>query len=362
MQIRSLIHSVSLWALMQAIVGAAAAQTVIVFDPANSRGTLPRSINEGGEITGGFIDATAGTERGFVRDANGVITVFDAPNSGTTTGTRPHSINAAGEITGHHLDLTTGKRRGFVRKPPDGLGPVVSGVLVNSNSVEINTPTTLIATVDASTTGGSDIASAEYAIDGAPGVAMAASDATFDEVDEEVTAVIPGQQTGVYEICVNGTDSAGNTGADECILLPVYDPQGGFVTGGGWVDSPDSADLENGASGKAIFGFVSKYLPGQSTPDGNLQFRFKDGDINFHSTNMDWLVVTGEPRAMFRGDGSLNGASTCKFEVDAWDESSGGEDEDAFGLKIYACGPGNADRYHLPATTLGGGSIKIHQN
>ena len=126
------------------------------------------------------------------------------------------------------------------------------------------------------------------------------------------------------------------------------------------MNSPSSADLENGASGKATFGFVSKYLPGQSTPDGNLQFRFKDGDISFHSTSMDWLVVTGEPRAMFRGDGLLNGAGSCKFEVDAWDESSGGED--AFGLKIYACGPGSTDRYNLPATALGGGSIKIHQN
>ncbi len=244
----------------------------------------------------------------------------------------------------------------------DDEGPIVSDVVADPTPpVEIGTAVELTANVDDSSTGGSPIASADYAIDGGTAVSMTASDGTFDAPAEGVTTIIPGLQTGVYEICVNGTDSAGNIGADECILLPVFDPDGGFVTGGGWVDSPSSADLENGASGKATFGFVSKYPPGHSTPDGNLEFRFKAGDIRFHSTSMDWLVVTGEPRAMFRGDGLLNGESTCKFEVDAWDESFSGED--GFGLKLFACGPGaDVNRYDLPATTLGGGSIKILQN
>ena len=240
-------------------------------------------------------------------------------------------------------------------------GPIISDVLANPNPIETNTVATLTANVDHSTPGGSNIASAEYTIDSGSGVPMDASDSAFDEVTEEVTVDVPGQAPGVYEICVSGTDTTGNTGDAECILVPVYDPEGGFVTGGGWVESPGSADLVNGASGPARFGFVSKYLPGRSTPDGNLEFRFKAGDIRFHSTNMEWLVVTGEPRAMFRGDGLLNDQSTCKFEVDAWDESLSGED--GFGLKLFACGPGaDVNRYWLPATTLGGGNIKIHQN
>ncbi len=183
----------------------------------------------------------------------------------------------------------------------DDEGPIVSDVVADPTPpVEIGTAVELTANVDDSSTGGSPIASADYAIDGGTAVSMTASDGTFDAPAEGVTTIIPGLQTGVYEICVNGTDSASNIGADECILLPVFDPDGGFVTGGGWVDSPSSADREKGASGKATFGFVSKYPPGQSTPDGNLEFRFKAGDIRFHSTSMDWLVVTGEPRAMFR--------------------------------------------------------------
>ena len=64
---------------------------------------------------------------------------------------------------------------------------------------------------------------------------------------------------------------------------------------------------------------------------------------------------------MFRGEGQLNGGETCKFEVDAWDGSFNGGNEDAFGLKIFACGPG-IDRYTLDATPLTGGNIKIHHN
>ena len=36
---------------------------------------------------------------------------------------------------------------------------------------------------------------------------------------------------------------------------------------------------------------MSKYKQGQSTPDGNTQFNFKAGDLNFHSISYDWLVI-----------------------------------------------------------------------
>ncbi|MHC4442008.1 MAG: hypothetical protein ACYTF1_04095 [Planctomycetota bacterium] len=42
---------------------------------------------------------------------------------------------------------------------------------------------------------------------------------------------------------------------------------------------------------KANFGFVCKYKLGASTPDGNLQFVYKKGDLKLHSTDMEWLVI-----------------------------------------------------------------------
>ena len=97
---------------------------------------------------------------------------------------------------------------------------------------------------------------------------------------------------------------------------------------------------------------------GGNSPTGNLEFQFKEGSLNFKSASMDWLVVTGEPRATFRGTGTVNGVSVCKFEVDAWDSSSAAPD--AFGLKITTCSDGR-DRYNLPPAPLVKGSIIIHR-
>ena len=242
----------------------------------------------------------------------------------------------------------------------DGEGPVVTDVVASLNPVAVGSAVTLTANVDDSTTGGSDIASAEYNIDAGPFVAMSAGDGTFDEVSEDVTASVSAfTEPGLHTVCVHGTDARGNVGADECILLPVYDPTAGFVTGGGWVNSSAGADADNpSAAGRATFGFVSKYQKGRTTPDGSLEFQFKAGDLNFKSTSMEWLVVTGEPRAQFRGEGTINGATVCKFQVDAWDDSFGAG-VDAFGIRITACGGG--DRYSLDATPLEGGSIMIHK-
>jgi len=190
---------------------------------------------------------------------------------------------------------------------------------------------------------------------------MAAADGAFDQVSENVTASAPAfMTTGVRTLCVQGQDAVGNTGAAECILLPVYDPTGGFVSGGGSISSPVGADRANpSAAGPAIFGFVSKYLHGANVPSGNLEFHFQAGGLNFKSTSMDWLVVTGEPRAMFRGTGTVNGVTVCKFEVDAWDSSFQPGNADAFGLKIFSC-DSHGDRYSLAAVPLNNGSIIIH--
>ena len=240
----------------------------------------------------------------------------------------------------------------------DTVGPITSDVTVSPNPVSVNTSSALTATVDDLTTGGSNVASAYYSINGGTPSQMLLTPSTAITVQASAN-LAPIAQSDVYNICVHGADVPGNTGADACTLLPVYDPTGSFVTGGGQVTSPAGADLLNpSAAGQATFGFVSKYLPGRNTPSGNLEFQFKDGNLNFKSTSMDWLVVTGQPRAKFHGTGTVNGVNVCNFEVDAWAGSFTGN-VDAFGLKITSCSNGG-DRYILPATTLTKGSIIIH--
>jgi hypothetical protein len=240
----------------------------------------------------------------------------------------------------------------------DETAPAASNVVTNLDPVPINNGITLTATIADPGTVVSGVASAQYNINGGPFSGMSG---TFNQPSVNVTAAAPAfTSTGVYTLCVKGTDVAGNSSSTTCIPLPVYDPTGGFVTGGGSISSPIGADLANsGASGPATFGFVSKYLPGRNVPSGDLEFHFKEGSLDFKSTSMDWLVVTGEPRAKLHGSGSINGGTVCQFEVDAWSKSFQPGNADAFGLKISSCDNGS-DRYNVPAVPLTRGSVIIH--
>jgi hypothetical protein len=65
----------------------------------------------------------------------------------------------------------------------------------------------------------------------------------------------------------------------------VYDPNGGFMMGGGWFNSPVGAyRAQPSLEGRVNFGFVSKYKKGTTVPDGNTQFQYRLGNLKFHST------------------------------------------------------------------------------
>jgi hypothetical protein len=243
----------------------------------------------------------------------------------------------------------------------DSMGPITSSVSVAPNPIALNVPSLLSASIDDSQTGGSNVVEAAYRINGGDPFPMVLSSSA--SVAATASANLTGfAASNVYTICVRGRDSRANLGEESCVLLPVYDPDGPFTTGGGRVYSPAGADAANpNASGYASFGFVSKYKQGQSTPQGSAEFQFRQGDLNFKSTSMDWLVVTGEPRSIFRGSGTINGSDVCKFELEAWDGSFQASNVDAFGLKIFACANGGS-RYNLTAQPLLSGNIMIHKN
>ena len=170
-------------------------------------------------------------------------------------------------------------------------------------------------------------------------------------------------EAGIYDLCVRGTDDPGKVGDRECIMLVVYDPSGGFVTGGGWIDSPAGAYIADmNLTGKANFGFVSKYKKGATVPTGNTEFRFKAGDLNFHSSNYDFLVITmGGTNAQFKGSGTINGGlapngTEFRFMIWARDNSP-----DTFRIKIWYEDGGEVLVYNNGFNqAIGGGSIVVH--
>jgi hypothetical protein len=177
-------------------------------------------------------------------------------------------------------------------------------------------------------------------------------------------------QPGVYTVQVTVTDNTGGSSTAVYEYVVIYDPDGGFVTGGGWIMSPAGAyTADPELTGKANFGFVSRYKHGAAVPTGQTQFRFRGGDLNFHSDAYEWLVVAG-PKAMFKGTGTINGAGNYGFMISAIDENlTPSTDVDLFRIKIwdkddpdaivYDNQMGDGDDPDL-TTAIGGGNIKIH--
>lgn len=191
-----------------------------------------------------------------------------------------------------------------------------------------------------------------------------------------VTATRTFTAAGVYQVTLTvanncgGTDSATTVGTDQfSALLVIYDPAAGFVTGGGWITSPAGAYVPNPTlTGKANFGFVSKYQNGANVPTGNTEFQFKAGNLNFKSTSYEWLVVAGA-KAQYKGYGTINNAGNYRFMLTVIDgQQSGGGGADKFRMRIWADGGGlvydnqlNALDSDDPTTLLGGGQITIHK-
>ncbi|HEX4958560.1 MAG TPA: HYR domain-containing protein [Lacibacter sp.] len=178
---------------------------------------------------------------------------------------------------------------------------------------------------------------------------------------------------GVYSVTVTLTDACELTTSYKYDYVVVYDPNGGFVTGGGWINSPAGAYVADASlTGKANFGFVAKYKKGTTVPDGNTEFQFHAGNFNFKSSTYDagWLVISGY-KATFRGTGTVNGSGNYGFLVAAIDgQKTGGGGFDKFRIKIWDKNNNNAVVYdnqmnsadNAEATTvIAGGSIVIHE-
>lgn len=178
---------------------------------------------------------------------------------------------------------------------------------------------------------------------------------------------------GVYTVKLTVADKDGSaSGAIAYQFVVVYDASAGFVTGGGWIMSPADAcptgSICEGATGKANFGFVSKYQKGADVPTGNTEFNFKAGNLNFQSDSYDWLVVTGSDYAQYKGSGTINGQAApndtlFRFKIWAGD-GTGSNGEDTFRIKIWYEDNGTEIVAYDNGMdqAIGGGNIKVHAN
>ena len=171
---------------------------------------------------------------------------------------------------------------------------------------------------------------------------------------------------GVYTIDMEVVDDDGGIGSATYQFAVVYDPSGGFVTGGGWITSPSGAFLADPTlTGKANFGFVSKYKKGANVPTGQTEFQFKLADLNFHSGVQEWLVVNqAGTNAHYKGSGTINmqnHASGVPYKFMIW---AGDGTPDIFRIRIW-WEDAQAEEHLVydngTNQALGGGSIVIHK-
>ncbi len=167
---------------------------------------------------------------------------------------------------------------------------------------------------------------------------------------------------GIYRVVMTVTDkdgAASNTAAIETLV--VYDPNGKYVVGGGWIKSPAGAYLADpDFTGKAVFAVTAKYLKGAKVPTGTALFDLPGERFLFLSTRLDWMVVSGK-QVQIMGTGKVNGRldpnhQPYHFLVTATDGRP-----DTFGIKIwYETSEGEIVIYDSAGPVkLGGGTIGL---
>ncbi len=184
-----------------------------------------------------------------------------------------------------------------------------------------------------------------------------------------VTGGLTYNMAGIFTPKVTVTDKDGGIGtAIVAGYVVVYDPSGGFVTGGGWINSPEGALIADPMlTGRANFGFVSKYQKGAIKPIGNTEFQFQAGNLNFHSSSYDWLVIAGQ-KAIYKGIGQINGGTEqYKFMLSAIDNGASGDtfrikitdmsDNPVYDNQVAGSKADDAD----PSTVIKGGNIVVHK-
>jgi RHS repeat-associated protein len=168
---------------------------------------------------------------------------------------------------------------------------------------------------------------------------------------------------GLYRVTLTVTDArkaSGKTTAAQ--FIAVYNPGGGSMSGKGTFTSPRGAVAANPKlTGKATFQLSAKYSSNGSVPGGNLVVAFQAAHLNFQSTSLDWLVVSGGT-AWLQGTGTNNGSGTYGFLAAASSGRSGTGGlririwSKATGAVLYDSQPG-APVQAAPTTRISGGSI-----
>ncbi len=230
---------------------------------------------------------TTGSGINFV-GADGVTATYSRAGGQTVAGS-PYHITAtlSSTVSGALNNYTiTNNGADFTINPINSIDASAS-----SNTYSTTTPVILSATISPAVPG----VPVTFTLD--PGTGVTTSYTISTDANGVATTPVSGLSVNLYKvIAVAGSACATSNAA----YFSVYDPNAGFVTGGGWIMSPvDESAQYMQVGGKANFGFNSQYKKGNNRVDGNTEFQFQAGNLNFKSSATKpahWLLLVEERR------------------------------------------------------------------
>jgi PKD repeat protein len=324
--------------------------------------TVPPTADAGGPYSGDEGSPVTFDGSGSL-DPDGSIVSFDWDFGDGETGSGPIPEHAYTDDGVYTVTLTVTDDDGQSSSASatatiDNVAPTVGAITAPLDPVLVGTPIT--ASASFTDPGTLDTHTAEWIWD-LPAGTPEGGTVTQGAGSGSVTDSHAYTEAGLYRIQLAVTDDDGDTGLSPAFAyVVVYDPSAGFVTGGGWIDSPAGAyKPQPSRGGRANFGFNAKYKKRAEVPTGQAEFQFHAAGLNLHSIDYEWLVVTGSDYALLKGSGTINGVGDYQFMI--W---AGDKDADTFRIRIWEEDEATGDETVIydngSDQELGGGSIVIH--
>jgi len=127
---------------------------------------------------------------------------------------------------------------------------------------------------------------------------------------------------GMFTVNATVADDDGGVGQSEVMVI-VYDPDAGFPTAAGHLNSPPGAITAAPTStGTAHFNLNPEYGPHDTGPEprgGKVQFRVDSTTFDLRSAALEWLVVTPNDLFAVKGTGTVNGVAGYSFVAYGYD-------------------------------------------
>jgi hypothetical protein len=113
-------------------------------------------------------------------------------------------------------------------------------------------------------------------------------------------------------VTVRDDDGAADT---KKVLVIAFDPDAGFATENGWIDSPAGAYVPDPAvADRAHVNSNVKYLNSTVVPEGHAAFRLDGTSLDLSADALEWLVVTPDGKVATKGTGT-SGTTRVRFVI-----------------------------------------------